>query len=271
MGASSVVAGLILGQDRPQVPLAEDQHPVGDLGPGGEHEPFCVSVRARAAGRDLHDLDCGVGQGRAGRRGELPGPVTVQEPEAGGAITEIGQEVADLLHGPGTVGVRGDPGDVQVAGAGLYDEQAGRPLESHRAVAVEEVGGEHRGCLGMQELPPRRVGATLRCRGIFSALRTRRIVDAPAWWPGLSSSPWIRWYPQPLFSGASRSMSAAIPALTGGRPVRLGQVHWRVTRRRCQRRTVPGVISRCARTFAGRSRISAAGNARPAQSSRGRG
>jgi hypothetical protein len=32
--------GLGPGQDRQQVPLAEDQHPVGDLGPGREHEPF---------------------------------------------------------------------------------------------------------------------------------------------------------------------------------------------------------------------------------------
>ena len=35
-------------------------------------------------------------------------------------------------------------------------------------------------------------------------------------------------------------MSAAISALTGGRPVRYGWVHFRVTRRRCQRRTAPG-------------------------------
>jgi len=41
---------------------AEDQHPVGDLGPGGEHEPFRISVRARAAWRDLHDLDADTGQ-----------------------------------------------------------------------------------------------------------------------------------------------------------------------------------------------------------------
>ena len=27
--------------------LAEDQHSIGDLGPGGEHEPFRASVRAR--------------------------------------------------------------------------------------------------------------------------------------------------------------------------------------------------------------------------------
>ena len=61
----------------------------------------------------------------------------------------------------------------------------------------------------------RRVGAG----GIRSALRTRRIVDALTRWPSLSSSPWIRWYPQPVFSVASRSMSAAISALIGGRPV----------------------------------------------------
>jgi hypothetical protein len=28
-----------MGQDRPQMTLAEDQHPVGDVGPGREHEP----------------------------------------------------------------------------------------------------------------------------------------------------------------------------------------------------------------------------------------
>ena len=58
--------------------------------------------------------------------------------------------------------------------------------------------------------------------GIFSALRTRRMVDAPTRWPSLSSSPWIRWYPHEAFSVASRSISAAISALTGGRPIRFG-------------------------------------------------
>jgi hypothetical protein len=76
--------GFILGQDRPQMPLAEDEHPVGDLGPGGEHEPFRISVRARAARRDLHDLDTGIGQDRVKRCGELSGPITDEEPEAGG-------------------------------------------------------------------------------------------------------------------------------------------------------------------------------------------
>ena len=37
--------------------------------------------------------------------------------------------------------------------------------------------------------------------GESQALRTRRMVDALIRWPSLSSSPWIRWYPQPLFFG----------------------------------------------------------------------
>jgi hypothetical protein len=48
------------------------------------------------------------------------------------------------------------------------------------------------------------------------------MVDALTRYPSFSSSPWIRWYPQPLFSVASRSISVVIEALTGGRPVRCG-------------------------------------------------
>jgi hypothetical protein len=57
----------------------------------------------------------------------------------------------------------------------------------------------------------------------------------------------------------------------GRRPSRWGQAHLRVTSRRCHRSTVPGVTSRCIRRLRGRSRISAARTARPAQSSCGRG
>jgi hypothetical protein len=46
----------------------------------------------------------------------------------------------------------------------LHDEQAVQAVEGHRAVHVEEVGGEHRRCLAVQELPPGRVGAPFRRR-----------------------------------------------------------------------------------------------------------
>ena len=86
------------------MPLAEDEHPIGDLGPRGEHEPFRMSVRPRTPRRDLHHLDPGIGQDRIERLGELPRSVTDQEPEIRGAVPQIHQEVADLLHGPRTSG-----------------------------------------------------------------------------------------------------------------------------------------------------------------------
>jgi hypothetical protein len=87
VGAPSVVVGLVPGEDRPEVSFAGDQHPVGDLGPGGEHEPFGIGVRAGASGRDFQGLDAGAGQGRVERFGELPGAVADQEPEVRCAVT----------------------------------------------------------------------------------------------------------------------------------------------------------------------------------------
>jgi hypothetical protein len=59
--------------------LAEDQHRVGDLSAGGEHEAFGVSVRPEGMGRDPHGLDARAGQDGAEGRGELPGAVADQE------------------------------------------------------------------------------------------------------------------------------------------------------------------------------------------------
>jgi len=92
------------------VAFAEDEHAIGYLGPGGEHEPFRISIRARTSGRDLQGLDAGAGQGSVERIGELPSPIADQEPEVGGVIAEVHREVADLLGGPRPVRVGGDPG-----------------------------------------------------------------------------------------------------------------------------------------------------------------
>ena len=62
MGSSSVVVGLELSQDRPQVAVTEDQHPVGDLRPGGEHEPFGAGDRARDFWADDHGFDACAGK-----------------------------------------------------------------------------------------------------------------------------------------------------------------------------------------------------------------
>jgi len=62
VGSSSVVVPGVLGQDAAQAAFAEDQDPVGELGPGGAHEPFRMSIRARAPGRGLDSLDARAGQ-----------------------------------------------------------------------------------------------------------------------------------------------------------------------------------------------------------------
>ena len=73
-----------------------------------------IPASARAASTDAVNRPAG------------PGPGT----EVRGAIPQIHQQVADLLHGPRTVRVRGDPGYVHVAAADLQDEQAVQALLS---------------------------------------------------------------------------------------------------------------------------------------------
>jgi hypothetical protein len=53
---------------------------------------------------------------------------------------------------------------VHETGTDFNHEQAVQALQGHRAVHVEEVGGEHRRCLDVQELPPGGVGMPFRCR-----------------------------------------------------------------------------------------------------------
>src|ERR1035441_887130 len=64
-----------------------------------------------------------------------------------------GEEMDGLSPPSGTTAPRG------------AHEQAVQALQGHRAVHMEEIGGEHCRGLRAQELPPRRVGVPLRCRG----------------------------------------------------------------------------------------------------------
>jgi len=74
-------------------------------------------------------------------------------------------------------------------------------------------------------------------------------------WP--ASSPWMRRQPQRGFCRASCSASAHTPAGTGGRPGTSGQVHFSLTRRRCQVRSVPGATNRYSPSCRGSNRAKA--------------
>ena len=92
------------GKHLPQVPLAEDQHPVGDLGPHRQHEAFGEAVRSWTPRRDLDHLDAHVRQHRVERCRELSGPIADEEPKPD-LLAEVHDEIAGLLSGPGSVGM----------------------------------------------------------------------------------------------------------------------------------------------------------------------
>jgi hypothetical protein len=73
--------------------------------------------------------------------GELGGPVADQEAERGDLITQVHQEVAGSLGGPGRGRVSGHPENVHRAGADFHDEQN---LESVQRDGVEgeKIGGQ---------------------------------------------------------------------------------------------------------------------------------
>lgn len=61
MGMPAVVVRGVYVKHVPQVPLAEDEHAIGDLGAGGEHEPFGVRVGSGISRWDLGPGDSGIG------------------------------------------------------------------------------------------------------------------------------------------------------------------------------------------------------------------
>jgi len=91
------------------VSLVVDQQPVGALRADAADEPLRIAVRPRRPGRDLHHGDVfGAEDGITGG-GERGVPVADQEAEGADLITEVGQQVAGGLSGPGRCGVSGYP------------------------------------------------------------------------------------------------------------------------------------------------------------------
>ena len=179
MRPRGVVVRGVHGKHPAQVSLTEDQHPVGDFGTDGQHEALGEAVRPGTPRRDLHHLNARTGQDRVERCRELSGPITDEEPEPGGVFTDVHDEVAGLLGGPGPIGMPGDAKDMQVAVADLEHEQDVQPPQRERAVDVEEstasmlAASARRNC--RQLVSVCRDGAG----GMRRRCRIRRMVEAP--------------------------------------------------------------------------------------------
>jgi hypothetical protein len=78
--AVAVVMINILGQHRPQLPAADDQHPVQQLPPDGAHPPLGVGVGPRRPYRRAQHLDSLGREDRIERGGELRIPIPDEKP-----------------------------------------------------------------------------------------------------------------------------------------------------------------------------------------------
>jgi hypothetical protein len=102
-----------------------------------------------------------------------PGPVADEEPEGGGAVVEVHQQVAGLLGGPGPGRVAGCLEDVNVAVGDFEGEEDVDPFQGDGTVDVEEVHGQH----GPVARTYRWTAAAPEVSA--AALKIRRIVGAP--------------------------------------------------------------------------------------------
>jgi hypothetical protein len=113
----------VLVENGAGVSFVVDQQPVGALGADAADEPLCVAVRPGRTGRDLDHGDAFGGEDGVESGGELGVPIADQEAEGADLITEVHQQSAGGLGGPGRGRVSGGPKDVHRAGADLHDEQ----------------------------------------------------------------------------------------------------------------------------------------------------
>ena len=86
---------------------------------------------------------------------------------------------------------------------------------------LEEIAGEQRVGLAAQEVGPGGVRAFGRGWDAV-LLRISQTVEAATLMPRAASSPWMRRYPQDVFSRARRRTRARMERTVGGRPRRFG-------------------------------------------------
>jgi hypothetical protein len=160
---------------------------------------------------------------------------------------------------------------VDTPGRELDKEQDIKPLEEER-VDGEEIAFEDARRLLAQKVSPARVASDRFGAGsIPSSRRIVQTVLAASLIPSPTNSPWIRRYPQPGFSRASRTTSSRISSGVAGRPGRrCGYVQRRATSSRCQRKSVPGFTNNDDHAFRGNTRLNAANSALSAGVNRGR-
>jgi hypothetical protein len=149
------------------VPLAEDRDAVGELGSGCPHELFGKQF-ARGHRGGIFPVSIPAPAKTASNDAEVISAVADEDPEPGGTVAEVHQQVAGLLGGPRSSWVTGRPEDVHVAAVDFQGEDV-EPFEGDGAADVEEVHGQHGRGLGAEEPAPGRVRGSGAALAVFAA------------------------------------------------------------------------------------------------------
>jgi hypothetical protein len=153
VGPVPVVMAGVLAEDRSQVPFAVDEHPVGALGSCCAYPSLGVTVRPRRLRRGLYYFQALACEDLVEDGRELGVTVPDEEVEGTVPVSEIHDQVAGLLSGPGAIGMFGDAEDVDVPGGHFHDEQHVQAAQEDR-LNVEEVAGQKPVRLSAEECPP---------------------------------------------------------------------------------------------------------------------
>jgi hypothetical protein len=132
-----VVVG-VLGQDRPQLPAAADEHPVQHLASHGADPSLRVGIRPRRPHRRAQYLDPLSSKDRIARDGELGITIAQHKLEPTDALLKVHQQVPGLLCRPLPHRRRRHPEHMNSAGRHLDHKQHVQPLQQH-GVHGEEV------------------------------------------------------------------------------------------------------------------------------------
>ena len=157
-----------------EMPSPDDQHPIEALPADRADEAPGKCIGTRCPDRDTDGSDAlGVEYlVEAGR--ELCVAIPDQEPDRTRSVGQVHGEVPRLLDHPRSGWVSGDSGHVHPSGVEFDEEQDVEPPQKH-GVHGEEVAGQHRGGLDLQELTPGRPGSV---RGGVEAVTLEDVPDA---------------------------------------------------------------------------------------------
>ena len=119
---------------------------------------LCVSIARRnsspaASAEGLYYFQALAGEDLVEDGRELGVTVPDEEAEGTVAVSEIHDQIAGLLSGPGAIGMFSDAEDVDVPGGHFHDEQHVQPAQED-CVNVEEVAGHKPVRLSAEECPP---------------------------------------------------------------------------------------------------------------------